>query len=61
MVGQGLVPEGHHPLTDQIPTEDLGEYLQTIETLYTREAERMPRHEEFIARHCAAPALEVAL
>ncbi len=54
MAGQGLEPEGHHPLADQIPAGELGEYLEMIETLYGREADRMVSHEDFVARHCAA-------
>ena len=54
MAGQGLVPEGHHPLAGQTSAEELGEYLEVIETLYRREADRMAGHEDFIARHCAA-------
>lgn len=55
LIGQGVVPQGYHPLADQIAPAELGEYLETIELLYAREAGRMPSHAEFIARHCAAP------
>ncbi len=61
MVGQGLLPQGYHPLAGEIAPDELDEYLQMIETLYVREAERMPRHEDFIARHCAARASETVL
>ena len=54
MAGQGLAPDGHHPLADQVPTADLAEYLATIEALYTREVAHMPTHRETIASRCAA-------
>lgn len=57
MAGQGITPEGSHALAEAIPENELNEYLTTINQLYTRETGRYPTHAEFIARHCAAPAL----
>ena len=37
-----------------IEAGELAEYMRTIEALYAREADAMPRHEDFIARFCAA-------
>jgi tryptophan halogenase len=51
MIGQGLLPEGYHPLADAIPDADLAEYMDTIEKLYAREVGQMPSHADFIARH----------
>ena len=53
LAGQGIEPEGHHPLADQIAPADLAEFTETIELLYRREASRMPAHAELIARQCA--------
>lgn len=55
LVGQGIKPEGHHPIADQIGERDLAEYMETLELLYRREVSRMPSHAAFIAEHCAAP------
>jgi len=54
LVGQGAEPQGYHPLADAIEPGELAEYMHTIEALYAREAEAMPRHEDFIARYCGA-------
>ena len=54
LVGQGIVPDGHHPIADSIASADLREYLETIAALYDREASRYAPHADFIARHCAA-------
>jgi tryptophan halogenase len=54
LIGQGAEPQGYHPLADAIEPGELAEYMRTIEELYAREAEAMPRHEDFIARFCAA-------
>jgi tryptophan halogenase len=56
MVGQGLVPDGHHPLASAIPERDLAEFLGTIEQLYAREVGQMPSHTDFIASHTKVPA-----
>ena len=54
LAGQGVEPAAYHPLADQIGVEDLGEYMETLELLYRREAQAMPPHADLIARHCAA-------
>ena len=54
LVGQGIVPSGHHPIADAIASADLRDFLETIAALYTREAARYPGHADFIAAHCAA-------
>ncbi len=55
MLGQGIMPQGHHPLADQISAEDLREFLSTLEALIQREVAQMPSHADFIAQQCAAP------
>ncbi|MDE2410478.1 MAG: tryptophan 7-halogenase [Sphingomonadales bacterium] len=59
MAGQGIIPQSSHALAETIPEAELREYLETINLLYTREAQRYPTHADFIARHCAAPSLTV--
>jgi tryptophan halogenase len=56
LVGQGIVPQGHHPLADGIAPADLKSYLETWHALLEREVRQMPPHEDFIARQCAAEA-----
>ncbi|MES3109999.1 tryptophan halogenase family protein [Sphingomonas aurantiaca] len=54
LAGQGIVPDGHHPLSDAISTADLGEFMDTIDKLNAREAHQMQDHAAFVAQHCAA-------
>jgi tryptophan halogenase len=54
MLGQGITPERHHPVADSLESEKLAGFMQDVRTLIERAAAGMPRHEEFIARHCAA-------
>ena len=57
LIGQGLEPKGYHPIADTIEAEDLAKYMRTIELLYAREADAMPGHADFVARHCQAVAV----
>jgi len=56
LVGQGVMPERHHPMADGVDEDDLKSYMETWEALVLREVEQMPRHEELIADRCAARA-----
>jgi tryptophan halogenase len=60
LIGQGILPEGHHPLADTISEADLAEYMETLELLSAREVRQMQDHAAFIAENCMAPALEPA-
>ncbi len=54
LVGQGIVPEGYHPLADQLSEKDLSEFLKLTGQHAKTVASRMPDHSKYIARHCAA-------
>jgi tryptophan halogenase len=54
MLGQGVMPEAHHPLADQLSDADLAGFLAAVEQVVQRTAAEMPPHAEFIARHCRA-------
>ena len=56
LVGQGIVPQTHHPLADGVEPEDLKDYMETWEALMRREARQMPEHGQFLASHGAARA-----
>ncbi len=54
LIGQGINPEGWHPIANQVDETDLREYLETLAALYAREASRQESHAAHIARTCAA-------
>ena len=54
MHGQGLQAEGHDPLADAMPRDMAAARLARIATVTRSALGHMPRHEEFIARHCRA-------
>lgn len=60
MAGQGIVPEGNHPIADTISKADLAEYMDTLEKLIAREARQMAGHSDFIASYCNAGSQRAA-
>jgi len=58
--GQGVHPESYDPLAAAVPDEKLRTTLQRIRETIARGADAMPRHEAFIAEHCAYQRPDVA-
>ncbi|MEQ1594390.1 MAG: tryptophan halogenase family protein [Casimicrobium sp.] len=54
MNGQGIRPQGYHPLVDLRSEDEIRSYLRDVETVVKKCVEVMPTHEEYIAKHCAA-------
>jgi tryptophan halogenase len=54
MLGQGITPRGYHPAVDWVSDDDLKSFVEGIEKVIASCVSLMPRHEDFIARHCAA-------
>jgi tryptophan halogenase len=56
MYGQRLRPKGYHPFADLHAKENVGAFLDDVETVIRKCVDVMPTHAEFIARNCAAGA-----
>jgi tryptophan halogenase len=54
MLGQHIQPQRYHPLVDQMSDAQLGEFVGGIRNVIATCVDAMPRHEQFIARYCAA-------
>lgn len=54
MLGQGLMPERHHPMADGMEPAKLQQFLGDIRQIVTTAADQLPEHEAFIAAHCRA-------
>jgi tryptophan halogenase len=54
LIGQGVKPESSHGFVDLVPAMDRNNYMRDLRTIYAQELARMPTHEAFIARNCAA-------
>jgi tryptophan 7-halogenase len=52
--GQGLRPRTTHPFVETVATADRDGYLRDLRALMAQAVQRLPGHEEFIAKHCAA-------
>jgi len=57
MLGQRIVPRGYHPIVDQLPDERLVQFVEQVRQTVANAVAAMPSHEDFIDRHCKAPAM----
>jgi tryptophan 7-halogenase len=55
MVGQGIVPQGYHPLVDTIGDGELVKLAESVRNVIASCVSAMPTHEQFIDRYCKAP------
>jgi len=60
MVGQGLLPAGHHPLAAMRPDAQVQAQLADAERVIQRCVQHMPLHADFIRQHCQRPDLPQA-
>ncbi len=49
MIGQGVEPQGWHPLADQLEPEKLDQFLTTVRHAFERDIARLPDHAAYIA------------
>ncbi len=58
MLGQRIMPQGYHPLVDQMPERDLTGFMAGVSRVVNSCVEAMPMHQAFIDKVCPAPAME---
>jgi tryptophan halogenase len=54
MLGQGIVPQGYHPIVDDMPEERLVEHVEGMRTMLAHAVASMPTHQEWIDRYWKA-------
>lgn len=54
LLGQNIVPGAADPLVAMLPVGETTQFMSHMREIVARTAEAMPRHEDYIARHCAA-------
>ncbi|MBV8501965.1 MAG: tryptophan 7-halogenase [Paucibacter sp.] len=54
MMGQGIVPAGHHPITRQMDDRSLSDFLSEIRRDVARTLIKLPKHGDYIHQSCAA-------
>ncbi len=52
MVGQGLIPRDYHPLANSMTEQQINEMLRKIKAVKNEPVDKLPSHDEFIARIC---------
>jgi tryptophan halogenase len=54
MTGQGLVPQGYHPLVDTLSKDELDSLLKGIKASHEKFVSQLGSHEDFIGKYCSA-------
>ncbi len=54
MMGQGIVPERHHPMAAKLTPHELDRLLSTLRRQVADTAASMPPHGDYVARYCPA-------
>ena len=54
MLGQGIVPEDHQPLADQLSDAQLAEFLKNLTQIIDANAPKLPLQRDFIHQNCRA-------
>jgi hypothetical protein len=57
MMGQGITPASHHPITRNMDDRNLAEFLSEIRKDVARTMMKLPRHQQFIDQFCPAPKM----
>lgn len=60
MIGQNIIPEQWHPITDQVAEDKLKLFLDSLEQSYVRDSARMQDHADFLSRFAPMPRHDVA-
>ena len=60
MMGQGIKPASHHPITRNMDDRALAEFLGDIRKEVARKMMKLPRHQQFIHQFCPAPRIDAA-
>ncbi len=54
LIGQNVIPRAYHPMVDVLSIDEVRKVVNGTKAVLDRGVEVMPRHEEFIAKHCKA-------
>lgn len=60
MLGQGIVPDQHHPIANLMNDSELNGFLEEIRTRMERTLAQLPPHADYVARYCARPGASAA-
>lgn len=57
LIGQGIKPQGYHPLADAISNAELDEFLANIGTIQQQYVTHLPTHEHYLQQFCSVSEL----
>jgi tryptophan halogenase len=60
MMGQGIAPASHHPITRNMDDRALADFLGEVRKDVARTVMKLPKHQQFIQQFCPAPRPEAA-
>jgi len=52
MLGQGIEPQGHHPIVDMMSEQELRQFMQIQQKKVDHVLKQLPTHQDFIDRYC---------
>ena len=52
MMGQGIMPQTHHPIAEKLTDEELARFLATIRDTVAKTVKALPEHEAYVSRYC---------
>ena len=55
LYGQGMRPEGYHPIANTMSDDDLNLTLARIRSAIKQQLEQLPSHDQFVQECCASP------
>lgn len=61
MMGQGIQPAGHHPITRNMDNRALADFLGEIRKDVARTMMKLPKHQQFINHFCPAPKPDASM
>lgn len=56
MLGQRIMPQGYHPIVDDMPEEKLVDVVESMRAMLANAVDAMPVHQDWIERHWKAAA-----
>ena len=54
MMGQGILPQTHHPIVEKMRDEELDRFLSTLRKNVAQTVASLPDHHAYVTRYCAA-------
>ncbi len=56
MLGQGIVPQTHHPIAAKLPDDELARFLTGLRQGVATTVRTLPAHADYVAHYCGTTA-----